>query len=309
MDRTSVEWRGYLPAITTPFLEDGDVDWDGLERLVEWLVGEGMHGIAVAGTTGEWHSMTSPERHQLFAVAARTAAGRIPVLAGCSALTTAEAIEHARAAQTAGCDGILLTPPPYVRPNDQELVAFYRAVADAGELPLCVYNWPRGTGIDLSVDVQRRLAEIPNIVAIKNSSGSMDQFLAGFLALREEIRYYGVQLNELGLMLVQQFDADGTIGSAGILGSRQPDFFNHAWRGNDSAALRCGASEGLLAARWTTGGYGPRFGSGPAIMKAALNLRGLPGGFPRPPLLPLDAQETAIVRETLVELELLEVGA
>jgi 4-hydroxy-tetrahydrodipicolinate synthase len=297
-----------MPAITTPFTRDGDLDWLGVEELVEWMVQQGMHGIALAGSTGEWYSLTKQERKELFRVAAGVVDGRITILAGCTSFTPGESIEYAQAALAAGYDGILVAPPPYARPNDEELVAFYRAVSDAVQIPLCLYNWPHGTGIDMSVELQARLAEIENVVAIKNSTERLDRFLAGFLALREQIRYFGIPLNELGLALVHEFDADGVIGAGGILGPDQPNFFRHAWAGDDEAALRCAARDQVLATEWRSG-FVPKFGSGPANMKAALNLRGLPGGYPRPPLLPLTDEEIAIVRGTLERLELVPARA
>lgn len=277
------------------------MDWDGVSRLVEWLIDEGMHGLVIAGTAGEWFTLSEAERHELFSAAAAAAAGRTTLLAGCSAFTAAEVIRHADAAVAADFDGIVVTPPPYARPNDKELIAFYRTIGDAAALPLCVYNWPRGTGIDMSVELQRRLAELDAVVAIKNSTERFDRFLAGFFALREEVQYFGVPMTELGFTLVTEYGAPGMIGAGGILGRRQPDFFNHAWAGDRAAALACGALDQELARRWRTG-FEPRFGSGAANMKAALDLMGLPGGPPRPPLLPLDAAETEQVRRILVDL-------
>jgi 4-hydroxy-tetrahydrodipicolinate synthase len=293
-----------MVATPTPFRENGDLDWNGVEVIIDWTVQQGMHGVAVAGTTGEWPSLTKEERKELFRCTARVVDGRVPILAGCTAFTPAETIEYATEALAAGHDGILLQPPPYIRPNDKELVAFFQQVSDAVEIPICLYNWPRGTGIEMSVEIQTRLAEVENVVAIKNSTERLDFFLSGFFALRDRLRYFGVPLTALGLALVRHCGADGTIGAGGILGSTQPDFFLHAWAGDEEAALRCGVRDALLASEWRNG-YQPKFGSGPANMKAAFNLLGLPGGYPRPPLLPLSPDEIEIVRETLVRLDLL----
>jgi dihydrodipicolinate synthase/N-acetylneuraminate lyase len=118
MDRDDIGWRGYIPAVTTPFTEDGALDLDAWRELLDWLHRERMHGVAVAGTTGEWFSMTSAERTSLFQTAGEHIAGRMTMLAGCSAFTPDESIGYARAAQQNGFDGILLTLPPYVVLND-----------------------------------------------------------------------------------------------------------------------------------------------------------------------------------------------
>jgi 4-hydroxy-tetrahydrodipicolinate synthase len=309
MDRHDVDWKGYIPAVTTPFAEDGSFDARDWNELLEWMVAEEMHGVAVAGTTGEWFSMTPDERVELFRLAAKTIDGRITLLAGCTAYTPAEAIEYARAAADAGCDGILLTPPPYVVPNEDEIVAYYRAVSDAVAIPMCVYNWPRGTGVDMSVGLLSRLAELEHVVAIKNSTGEVARFLDGFFALHDAVRYFGVPMTELGITLVQHHGADGTIGAGAVLGSDHPNFFRYVWAGDLDGARRCGARDRLLFERWINPDYSPRFGSPQAILKAALNLRGLPGGYPRPPLLPLTDEQVERVRATLAELDLAPVAA
>jgi dihydrodipicolinate synthase/N-acetylneuraminate lyase len=307
MDRDSVDWKGYIPAITTPFAADGELDRDDFRQLLDWMVAERMHGVALAGTTGEWFSLEPAERKELFALGAEQIEGRITVLGGCTSYTPHESIEYARAARDAGLDGIFLTPPPYVVPSEREIVAFYEAVSDAVDIAICVYNWPRGTGVDMRPSLLQRLAEIESVVAVKNSTGDVGLFLEGFFAVKDEVRYFGVPMTELGITLLQHHGADGTIGAGAVLGSDHPLFFEHVWAGDLDAARRCGARDRLLFEHWINADYSPRFGSPQAIMKAALNLRGLPGGQPRPPLLPLTDEESERVAATLAELGLLAV--
>lgn len=309
MDRHSVDWRGYMPAVTTPFAADGELDLDAWRELLEWLHAERMHGIAVAGTTGEWFSLAPRERADLFRVAAERLAGKMTLLAGCSAFTPRESIGYAQVAKDAGFDGILLTLPPYVVPSEREAVAWYQAVSDGVEIPICVYNWPRGTGVDMSPQLLARIAEIDNVVAIKNSTGDMAAVLQTLFSLGDRVRIFGVPASELGLMLIEQAGADGTIGAGAVLGSDHPDFFEHAWAGEHEAALRCGARDRALFEAFWEPDFTPRFGSQFAILKAALNLRGVPGGHVRPPLLPLTDEEVERVRTTLVELGLTPIAA
>ncbi|MFC9501847.1 dihydrodipicolinate synthase family protein, partial [Streptomyces sp. NPDC056982] len=182
MDRNTVNWRGYIPAITTPFTREGVLDTDALHVQVDWLVKEGIQGAILAGTSGEWFSMSTAERAQLFAAGAEHRTDTFPVIGACNAFTPHEAITHARAAEAAGLDGILLTPPPYIVPNRKEIIAFYRAVSDATDIPMTVYNWPRGCVVDMDVDLLTELAQIENVVAIKNSTGDFASFLAGMYA-------------------------------------------------------------------------------------------------------------------------------
>jgi 4-hydroxy-tetrahydrodipicolinate synthase len=304
MNRESVDWRGYIPAVTTPFTAGLELDRDGWREQLDWLLAERMHGIAVAGTTGEWFSLTAPERIELFRSAAGHVAGRITVLAGCNAFTPGEVIGYARAALEAGCDGILLTPPPYIVPSRAEVVAWYRAVSDAVAIPICVYNWPRGTGVDLDPSTLRELAALEHVVAVKNSTGDQTLFVDGLIAVGDDARYFGAPMNELGIRLMREHRLDGTIGAGAVLGADHADFFNHAWAGDTEAALACGARDRILFDHWINPDYSPRFGSAQAIMKAALELLGVPAGPPRPPLLPLAPDEVERVRATLVELGL-----
>src|SRR5262245_4208390 len=107
MDRHSVEWRGYIPAITTPFQRAGALDLKGLDRLLAWLLDEGMHGIIVGGTQGEWFSISPPERKQLMQAVGRKLGGKMPLIAGCSGYSTDEVAANARLAAEHGFDGIL----------------------------------------------------------------------------------------------------------------------------------------------------------------------------------------------------------
>ncbi|MHB1808066.1 MAG: dihydrodipicolinate synthase family protein, partial [Solirubrobacteraceae bacterium] len=143
MNRDSVGWRGYIPAIATPFTADGALDGAGWAESLEWMIAEGMHGVIVAGTTGEWFSLEHHERVELFRIAGEVVSRRIPVIAGCNAFTAREVVAYAQAAERSGLDGILVTPPPYVVPTRKEVVCFYQTVSDQIELPMCVYNWPR----------------------------------------------------------------------------------------------------------------------------------------------------------------------
>lgn len=287
MDRNTVNWRGYIPAITTPFTREGVLDTDALHVQVDWLVKEGIQGAILAGTSGEWFSMSTAERAQLFAAGAEHRTDTFPVIGACNAFTPHEAITHARAAEAAGLDGILLTPPPYIVPNRKEIIAFYRAVSDATDIPMTVYNWPRGCVVDMDVDLLTELAQIENVVAIKNSTGDFASFLAGMYALEGQVRYFGLPTNALGADLAILGHGDGLMGTGGILGRDQADFWNAIDTGDRERAIRLGAKDRVYMNAWFRPDYGVQFGNQQAIIKTALRLRGIPAGFVRAPLLEL----------------------
>nr|WP_298726351.1 dihydrodipicolinate synthase family protein [uncultured Steroidobacter sp.] len=301
MDRHSVQWRGYIPAITTPFTGDGALDLDALDRLLGWLHRERMHGIIIGGTQGEWFTISQSERKQLMHAVGRKLSGKIPLIAGCSGYTSQEVAAHARLAAEHGFDGILVTPPPYMVPTDREILAFYREVNDLVSLPICVYNWPPGTNVDMSLELLQQIAELSNVVAIKNSTADLRHFVDVFFALKDKVRVFGVPMNDLGILLVQQ-GADGTMGAGAVLGRELPDYFNAIWDNDIPRARKLGDRNELLMRAWFNTDYTGRFGSAQAIFKAALNELGLPGGFPRRPLLPLEPEGVRVVRDTLVQL-------
>jgi dihydrodipicolinate synthase/N-acetylneuraminate lyase len=305
MDRYTIDWHGYIPALTTPFEADGELDRHGWQELVEWAVAEGVHGIVVAGSSGEWFTLEAEERVELFELAQSRVGGRIPVVGCCNALRPVESLRFAEAAAAIGLDGIICAPPPYAVPNDDEIVAFYGSLAKHTSLPLCLYNWPRGTNVDMSPELLARLSEIDTVVAVKNSTGSLPAFLEAFFGLKDSIRIFGFGSDELAITLIGTHGGDGTIGGGAVLGREHPAFFEAIWDGRLDDARHWGARDRAFFEFSMKPDFSPTFASAQAVMKTALNLRGLAGGYPRPPYLPLTAEQTARVRVFLASLDLL----
>lgn len=289
-----------MPAITTPFDAQQALDLPAFGALLEWLENEGMHGLLIAGTTGEWTSLSPAERAQLFAAAGDQLGDRLPLLAGCSAFTPREVIDYAVHAAQHRFEGILVTPPPYLRPAADEIVDFYEAVSKASPLPVCVYNWPPGTGIDMPVSLLERLADIENVVAIKQSTSDLARFVQTFFALNDKVRVFGHSMDEHGLALLQARGGDGTMGAGGVLGRIHADFYNHLWAGDIEAARECGRKDRMILDQWYTRELVGRFGSGSAVLKAALNVQKLPGGYVRAPLRDVADEDLGKIKETLV---------
>lgn len=300
--RSRVDWRGYIPAITTPFDAAFDLDLAALGHLLEWLHAEGMHGLVIAGTTGEWTSLSPDERKRLFAAVGAQMAGKLPLLAGCSAFTATDVLDFAAHAAESRFDGLLVTPPPYIRPSADEIVDFYACISARTPLPICVYNWPPGTGLDMPLDLLARLADLENVVAIKQSTGDLRRFVDAYFGLGEKLRIFGHSMDEHGLALLHARGGDGTMGAGAVLGRTHANFYNHLWAGDIGEARACGRQDRRILDDWYTPALVGRFGSGPAILKAALNAQGLPGGRVRPPLREVSDDGYAQIRETLVAL-------
>lgn len=302
MDRNSVSWRGYIPAITTPFDKAGRLDFEAFDGQMEWLTNEGLQGVILAGTSGEWFSMTTQERAQLFEAGAKYRNEDFVVLGAGNAFTKAEATVHAHAAEKAELDGLLLTVPPYIVPNRQEIVSFYQTVSDSSEIPLTVYNWPRGCVVDMSTDLLDELSDIDNVVAIKNSTGDFASFLDAMYKLESKVRYFGLPTSELGADLALLGHGDGLMGSGGVLGSDHSDFWRAIDAGDRERAIHLGERDRVLMQDWFLPNFAAQFGNQQAIMKTALRLRGVPGGYVRDPLLELTSEEIDRVRATLEKL-------
>src|SRR3954466_2959547 len=165
-------FNGVLPALVTPF-RDGAFDEDALVVLVERQIAGGVHGLVPVGTTGESATLSHDEHRRVVELCVRTAAGRVPVIAGAGSNTTAEAIELVRHAKQVGADAALVVTPYYNRPSQEGMYAHYKAINDAVQLPVLVYNVPARTSVDISNDVLARLAKLPNIVGIKDATGDL----------------------------------------------------------------------------------------------------------------------------------------
>jgi len=194
---------GSLVAIVTPMSAEGALDLDALRRLVDWHIAEGTDGIVIVGTTGESPTVTFDEHCLLIRTAVEQAAGRVPVIAGTGANSTAEAIELTECARAAGAQAGLSVVPYYNRPTQEGLYQHYRKIAEAVELPLILYNVPGRTVADLSNDTTLRLAQVPGIVGVKDATGSMER--AGDLirrAPKDFMLYSGDDASAMPFMLL-----------------------------------------------------------------------------------------------------------
>lgn len=168
-----MNFTGSMCAIVTPF-SGGEIDTPALERLINFQIDNGTSALVPCGTTGESATLTHSEHHQMIEQTIKFAAGRVPVIAGTGSNSTAEAISLTREAKKWGADAALLITPYYNKPTQDGLYAHYMAVADAVDIPQILYNVPARTAVCIDPETVARLSEHPNIVAIKEASGSLD---------------------------------------------------------------------------------------------------------------------------------------
>ncbi len=167
--------QGSLVALATPMFADGALDWDALKKLVDFHVKQGTHGIVAVGTTGESPTLDMDEHIEVIRRTVEYAAGRLPVIAGTGANSTSEALELTEGAKRVGADAALLVTPYYNKPTQEGLYLHYRKIAESVDLPQILYNVPGRTACDMSNDTVVRLAEVPNIIGIKDATGNLER--------------------------------------------------------------------------------------------------------------------------------------
>ncbi len=167
---------GSIPALVTPMLEDGSVDYDTLRKLIDWHIAEGTDAIGVVGTTGESPTVNVEEHCEIIRVSVEQAKGRVPIMAGCGANSTSEAIELAKFAKKVGADCQLQVVPYYNKPTQEGQYQHFKAIAEAtGDLPIILYNVPGRTVADMLHDTVLRLAQVDGIVGIKEATGNIER--------------------------------------------------------------------------------------------------------------------------------------
>lgn len=278
MDRSSVDWHGNLCAVVTPFTESGEIDRQAFEENIRLLDSEGVTGFVIAGCTGEFWSLDEGERLDLFAWARAATDKR--VIGNASAIRTSASIRYATAALDRGLDGIMLTPPYYVKPSPDEVVAHYTKVSDAVSIPILMYSIPSRQAVDPSISLIERLADVDNVVAFKQSTSDFQVVLDTFRAVGDRILMLPGHSVDRGYPCLVM-GADGYVSSveSQVLGRDAIRMYDLFVAGDHEAArsvqLRCIELDKAI--------HGP-VGTFPASLKAAMNLCGRPGGFPREPL-------------------------
>lgn len=296
--------RGIFPPTLTPLTPEERVDLDSVRSLVDWLINQGVHGIWALGTTGEFPCLDAAEREAALVATVEAAAGRVPVVANISDASTRLAIRHGRAAQRAGADAIALTPPYYYPNSMDELLAHYRAVREAIDLPLLIYNIPQTVKVKLDVATAVKLAEEGTVVGLKDSQNDLQWFRDVCLGARERGVAFRAFLGTRSLIdAAVQIGGVGSIPSIANVAPREcVEAHEAAERGDYAAAAR--AQERVLAydKLASAATAGSPLAASFATMKTYLKLRGvIATSVVAAPLRGLTAEEeervAAIMRE------------
>jgi 4-hydroxy-tetrahydrodipicolinate synthase len=293
------DFRGVIPAITTPFTADLALDQAGLTKLVNCVIGDGVHGVLVNGCTGESWALSKSERETLFRTAVAAAAGRVPVVGGCSAITSAEVIEKIDQAAGAGCSYAMVSPPWYVMPGPNEIAGFYAEVLKNTALPILLYNIPRRTGIQLPVDLIDRLADHPMVAGVKESSKDWGILSEVIRRTRTRISVFAGFASFFGLAALTEGAVGYMDSGTPVFGGTSTRFYHAATTGDLETARRLQTEMASMLDKF----FG--LGTFPASVKAALDLLGRPGGPTRPPIATLDQSQREVLKAAMTSAGLL----
>lgn len=287
---------GSLVAIVTPMFEDGRLDLDALKKLIDFHVDAGTDGIVIVGTTGESPTVDVDEHCLLINTTIEHVAKRVPVIAGTGANSTAEAIELTAKAKALGADACLLVAPYYNKPSQEGLYQHFKAVAEAVDIPQILYNVPGRTGCDLSNDTVLRLAQVRNIVGIKDATGGIERGTDLLLRAPAEFAVYsGDDATSLALMLL---GGKGVISvTANVAPKLMHEMCEHALNGNLAAAKAANAKLFALHQKLFVE-------ANPIPVKWVLQQMGLIATGIRLPLVNLSSQYHEVLRNAMKQAEI-----
>lgn len=284
-------FRGSFPALITP-MRDGAVDEKSLQALVERHIAAGTHGLVAVGTTGEAPMLSEAEHERVIACIVEAAAGKIPVIAGCGVPGTSETIDLARMVKRVGADAALIVTPYYVRPTQDGLYAHYKAVNDAVQLPVFVYNVPARTGVDLLPETVARIAALPNMIGLKDASRDLER-VARHRALCGE--GFILLSGEDGTAL--SFNAAGGDGCISVTANAAPE----ACAALQEASLKLDLAKARdINAKLVDLHRAMFCEASPAPAKYAASLRGWCSPEARLPIMPLSEDAKAQVRAAMI---------
>lgn len=281
-------WNGVYTPVVTPFSAMGEIDKQQWSQLLELLISEGIDGLIIAGTTGEFYSLDAAEKADAFKFAAEVVGKRVPVLAGTSCIGTRETVELTGVARDLGLDGALLLPPAFCMPSPKEIIAYYRTVAEVG-LPIMAYNNPARTGVNIGGALATELKNIKNIVAYKETNKDIYAFSETLRVLADSLAVFA----GLEPYASAQFSrgAVGIVSTISNVAGEEVVALNRALAAGDyKAAAPVQERIDKLYLLMAKSGL-----SNFAYVKAAMQLLGRPGGAPRAPHLPADDATLALI--------------
>jgi 4-hydroxy-tetrahydrodipicolinate synthase len=289
--------QGIIPAMVTPLTADDRVNEAALRRLTNYLIEGGVHGVFAVGSQGEFWALSADEKQQVWEIVVEETNGRVPVYAGTAAITTRETIALTRLAEKAGVDAVSILTPFYVSPSEDQLYNHYRAIAESTNLPALLYTNPARTGVKISPSLLARLAEIENVVGIKDSSGDLE-LTAEYIRVTPPD--FAVLMGRDTLILAALlYGAKGAIAAtANVVPALVVSIYERFKASDLDGARR--AQESLAPLRLAFS-----WGTFPVVIKEALDLIGMEGGPARAPVGPMSPEQREHLKRILRDMRVI----
>ncbi len=282
-----------ITAMVTPFDEKGELDLSRLPRLIDHLLSSGTEGLVVCGTTGESPTLSHEEKLALFSATVSYVAGRVPVIAGTGGYDTRSAVKFTHEADQLGVDGFLQVAPYYNKPSQEGLYQHFKSIAECTTKPVIIYNIPGRTSVNVQVETMARLSEVPNIVAVKESSGDFVQISRMISETPADFMVYSG--DDKFALPVMALGGTGVVSvAAHVVGHQMAKMVGAFFRGDLATARNLHHElfpifEGLFRT------------TNPVLVKEALNMIGVPVGSVRLPLVPATSKEKQELQEVLMK--------
>lgn len=287
--------RGAFTALITPMNSDESVDYEGFRRLVRFQLESGISGIVPLGTTGETPTLEESEEDQLIDIAVAEAKGKIPVIIGAGSNCTRDAVKYVKRARDKGADYALVVTPYYNKPTDEGVYRHFAACAEVG-LPIIVYNIASRTGKNISTSLLARIAELPNIAGVKEASGDLGQMMDVIATIKSKKPDFAVLSGDDGLTLaLMALGGDGVVSVVSNIAPKEVTEMTKAALAGDFATAR------ELHYRLQPAFKNAFIETNPVPIKAAMNMKGLPAGTLRLPLVPLSPENRPRLRAAFEE--------
>lgn len=290
---------GIIPPIITPFTEEGEVNYKVLRQLINHLIDQGVHGIFPLGTTGEFYAFDDETLRKILEVSIEEAAGRVPVYGGANHITTRGAIRLTKICEEAGVDAVSVLTPMFISQTQDEIYEFFKAVAESTTLPIIMYNNAPKTNVTIAPNTAARLAEIDNIIGIKDSTGDMTNAAEYIRLTRNNDNFHVLMGRDTLIHAALAYGASGAIASCANAAPRiAADIYDKYMEGDVKGSLEAQFKFAPIRIACSMGTF-------PAVIKEALEMQGIPVGKCLEPIAELKPFEKEKLKELLTEMELI----
>lgn len=292
--------KGVIPPIVTPVDAEENVDKAGLQRVIDYVIDGGVHGVFILGSNGEFYAFDFENQKRAVEITVEHVNKRVPVYAGASAITTKECVKLANMAEKVGADAVTVLTPMFIKPNENEMYEHFKTIAKSTNLPILLYNNPAKTTNNISVSLLEKLSQIDNIVGIKNTSLDFSQTIEYIRVTKNNPSFRVLSGSDYTIFGTLAYGGSGCVaGTANVAPKLVVEIYEKYIAGDLEGALK--AQYKLIPLRNTY-----NYGSFPVVMKDCMNLLGLQVGDPVRPIDHCSQERLDAIRKVLVDLELIK---